>query len=105
MMENVGGMASMVGQTVNLDEDIQQARRLLADGRLTRAVFVFLELRREFPGHPALHRMPLSVARAPVGLPEVLDDRGTESITLYCPQVPAARVTGPHRRLRRVVAA
>ena len=87
---------------VDLRADIEQARRLLADCRLDRAVFVFLELRREFPGHPMLRSMPLAPrARGEaVPVPVAYDDRGTESITLYCPKVAQPRRTGP----RRVVA-
>ncbi len=85
--------------SVDLRADVEQARRLLADGRLTRAVFVFLELRREFPGHPMLRSMPL--ASRPRGAaeaaPVACDDRGTESITLYCPKVAQPRRTGPRR--------
>lgn len=86
--------------SVDLGPDIEQARRLLTQGRLTRAVYVFLELRREFPGHPALRRMPLAPGRREEATPvptAVYDDRGTESITLYCPKVAQPRRTGPRR--------
>jgi hypothetical protein len=70
----------------DLTEDLLQVARLRAEGRATYAALVLAELRAAFGGHPALARCDEVRAR-PLGVPQVVADRPTESILTYRPQI------------------
>jgi hypothetical protein len=69
----------------------------MVDGRLNLAVFVFMELRRAYPHHSKLQSMPSLSPEPAAGVPAPIASGPTQSITLFSPQVPTRRVTGPRR--------
>jgi hypothetical protein len=86
---------------VDLTEDVQQMKRLIAARRWNDAALVFRELCTSFPMHPQLrrrHGRPDPSAGVPRA---IIRDRATESILLYRPQIATRRSS----RIRKRVAA